>query len=46
MKTPWSSLLNYGTAVAAVIVISISIVALLIVVAAAVLISKFIEFTS
>lgn len=46
MKTPWSKLLNYGTAVAAVVVISVSMVCLLIVVGAAVLLSKFLEFTS
>jgi len=46
MKTPWSNLLNYGTAFAAILVIAISTMCLLIVVAAAVLVSKFVEFTS
>lgn len=46
MKTPWSGLLNYGTAFAAIMVISISTICLLIVVGAAVLVAKFTEFIS
>lgn len=45
MKTPWSSLLQYGTAAAAMIVISLSVVGLMFVVALAVIVSKILVFT-
>ncbi len=46
MKTPWSDLLKYGETAATVIVVSISILCVLILIAAGVLISKIIDYTS
>lgn len=40
MKTPWSSLLQYGTGIAAGLVMAVSIIGLLLVVAVAVVVSK------
>ena len=44
MKTPWSRLLQHGTAFATIVVVSVSIVCLLIVVAIGVGIVKLSEF--
>ena len=44
MKTPWSNLLQYGVALAAMIVIVIAGFFLMIVIGVAVLISKFLVF--
>lgn len=40
MKTPWSSLLQYGVGIAAVIVIAFAAIGLMIVVGVAVLLAK------
>ena len=40
MRTPWGKLLDYGTAVAALIAIGVCVAALLTVVAGAVILSK------
>jgi len=40
MKTPWSGLLQYGTAIAAIVVISIAGLLLMTVVGAAIVVSK------
>lgn len=44
MKTPWSSLIQHGTALAAVIVISISALILMTVVGIAIAITKILVF--
>ena len=46
MRTPWSNLLKYGETAATIIVVSLSIVCILILIAAGVLISKIIDYTS
>lgn len=43
MKTPWSSLLQYGTAIATLIVMSIAGIIFLAVVGVAILITKVLE---
>ena len=45
MKTPWSNLLQYGTGIAVLIVITISILGLLLAVSIAVLLSKILVIT-
>jgi len=44
MKTPWSTLLQYGTGIATILVLTIAGIALLLVVGAAVLITKAMVF--
>jgi hypothetical protein len=45
MRTPWSNLLKYGTAIAVILVLAVSIIGLLLTVAVAVVVSKILVFT-